>query len=908
MDSAIMERRRKGRMRRRLRGNNWTNMNDTEDEKNAGAEDEKVKGPPQQLQGREYHNEKNVDCNGQWRSDDDSEDEFYSDALTVSSAGGDDENSSVTSADSCAGSQNGDSFFLSSTRFEEDRDDADEDTLVAESGINETRELHLFDSGQGLEMEIAEFEKSSDDEEGHYCDDDDDETGESDNNASEECEEDPKKPYYHPAHPTEIFQALKTMRQCFFLTDLKLITGSGLHFQAHSLVLAAVSSVIQQRLREWDAEKPMEMLLCLGPEVSALGLSAVLEFAYSGTMTGLTRESLAEIQTAAVYLGVPRVLELCKAEEEREKKDGEQKMEDKRKTSAEEQMKVSLQSIRQMWEDRLGCDVELEAEGRVFHAHRALLTASSDYFYAMFRSGMRETQQVSVSLLLIGALELEALLFCSYSGELHLNWRCVFELTGAALQFQLQPALSLCLGFMQKEMDAHNCLDVAAFAKAYEMTDLQETADDFVLRHFEDAAVAVKFQDLPVEQLKKYLQSNALCVGSELVVFKAVVSWIEANPKRRVKEASELMATIQFPLMTFKEFKEVKAVASWPQASANNLYECLLEEFWSSTFNAQSDCRTYLPKETLVLVGGERITENFEKHTPCKDIWFSNSIRNYVGITKRIEWRMLTDLPEKPRFCHSVGVIMGKLYVVGGRHYYGETDIMNCTYRYDPIQNGWERLANMLERRSSFALVVLDEKIYAIGGESEVNVDSVEVYCPNTNSWSLVHPLDHCLSGHAASVLNGKIFISGGFDCKYQCLASMSLYHPDQGTTYLADMSQNRAQHCMETFQDYLYVAGGVSGADGQLIDQLACELYDPVGNFWASILPMSVPHVNAASAVLEGKLYILGGCSQEDYRDTKLVHRYDPAAQRWETLCGTPGPNTYIAACVLSVPTHLRQ
>lgn len=46
----------------------------------------------------------------------------------------------------------------------------------------------------------------------------------------------------------------------------------------------------------------------------------------------------------------------------------------------------------------------------------------------------------------------------------------------------------------------------------------------------------------------------------------------------------------------------------------------------------------------------------------------------------------------------------------------------------------------MNEKRGSFALVVLNDQIYAIGGErdSEVNMESVEVYCPNKNSWRLV--------------------------------------------------------------------------------------------------------------------------------------------------------------------------
>lgn len=58
-------------------------------------------------------------------------------------------------------------------------------------------------------------------------------------------------------------------------------------------------------------------------------------------------------------------------------------------------------------------------------------------------------------------------------------------------------------------------------------------------------------------------------------------------------------------------------------------------------------------------------------------------------------------------------------------------------YRYDPIQNSWKRLADMNERRGNFALVVLNEKLFAIGGDkdSEVNTGSVEVYCPITDSW-----------------------------------------------------------------------------------------------------------------------------------------------------------------------------
>lgn len=206
-------------------------------------------------------------------------------------------------------------------------------------------------------------------------------------------------------------------------------------------------------------------------------------------------------------------------------------------------------------------------------------------------------------------------------------------------------------------------------------------ADNFVLRHFQDVSITPKFQDRPVEKLNKYLQSDFLCVPSKLPVFKAVMCWIEAFPKKWVKLARELMITIQFSLMAFKEFKEVKSIMSWPRIGAKRLYDSLLEEFCSSSSDVQSNFRAYMPKDPLVLVGGERITDNFDKRRPCRDMWFSNSLQNHVGLVKKVEWRMMGTLPEKPRFSCGVGVMRGKLYVVGGRHYYGKADTMNCTYR-----------------------------------------------------------------------------------------------------------------------------------------------------------------------------------------------------------------------------------
>lgn len=294
---------------------------------------------------------------------------------------------------------------------------------------------------------------------------------------------------------------------------------------------------------------------------------------------------------------------------------------------------------------------------------------------------MKESHQSCVRLPFLLASELQFLLDCSYSGALPLSWSCVFEITSTALQLQYQPALSLCISFLQQEINPHSCLDVVSFAEAYEMTHLQEAADDFVLRQFQKVACTLKFKDLPAKQLLRYLNSHSLCVSSELVVFKAVVAWIQAKPKKRLKLAKELMKSIHFPLMTFKEFKEVQSLNMWTDHSLAELYEAVFEEFCANETESRCQWRIYLPKENLVLIGGDQTSDDLGSRSISRELWFGNSLRNHTGIRKAMEWRKLGEMPDPPRFRHEVAVLYGKLYIFGGKKYYGTYDTLSSVYR-----------------------------------------------------------------------------------------------------------------------------------------------------------------------------------------------------------------------------------
>lgn len=316
--------------------------------------------------------------------------------------------------------------------------------------------------------------------------------------------------------------------------------------------------------------------------------------------------------------------------------------------------------------------------------HRVILAASSDYFRGMFTCGMRESHQTCIALPFLSPSELEALISCSYSGTLPLSWDCIFEISCTALQLQFQPALSLCLDFMRQEMEASSCLDVASFAEAYEMPELLEEANDFVLRNFWEVSATSKFQDLPAEKLLDILRCDDLCVPSELAVFRAVISWVEADPEERLGQAGVLMTGVRFPLMTFREFREVRAINLRLECFGNKeveLYGSALKEFAFSLPETQDLCRVRRPKDTLVVVGGDQLNPDMGQRIPSRELWFANSLRSGTGLVKVMEWRRFGEMPDKPKFRHGVAAMVGRLYVFGGCYYYCKDDMMKSTYR-----------------------------------------------------------------------------------------------------------------------------------------------------------------------------------------------------------------------------------
>ncbi|XP_032059830.1 kelch-like protein 33 [Aythya fuligula] len=669
---------------------------------------------------------------------------------------------------------------------------------------------------------------------------------------------------------------------------------------AHAVVLASISSFflrfLEGRTRELRQGPPSHVPL--PPGVTLWGWRAVLAFAYEGTMP-CGREK--EVEEAARALGAPRLVAACASRLENDHQEGG--------PEALEEQWETLRAMEKLHACGLGCDLQLQAGDEVIPVQRLALSCSCDFFRALFTCPMREATHDPAAPLATGLTpeELRLLLSFAYTGAVAGPWPVVLEAAETSLRYQAWGLLTLCLDVFTHGLTPETGLDVLAFAVDYGLAQVSRVAEDYILATFPSVVTTPAFLELPAHLLIRLLRSDGLNVLHELEALEAASRWLVANGDGQEDIAKEVLSSVRFALMSGQELKKVQSVAAGAADPG------LLRQLMIASLEpvAQLPCRVRSLQEVLVVCGGDKLTTNMAARKPSRHLWFAHRYLSAVGLVKRVEWRALGDFPDGPRFRHAVAVVGNVLYVLGGKRYYGVHDTLASVYRYRPMDDSWERLASMTCGRSYFAAVALGGFIYAMGGSSGdlYCTDTVECYDLSADTWRTCQPLPMALCGHAACALDGALYVSGGCDEAYQCQTALLRYVPGAPATLLAPMNGQRAGHVMEEAGGQLYVAGGLCQRDGQsgYKDQLAFEVYSPKLNIWVLLSPLPQAHVVGGAAVLGGELLVLGGYSHETYRDTHLIHAYQPGTRRWITRGTLPHAYTDLRVCVLTVPSALR-
>ena len=212
-------------------------------------------------------------------------------------------------------------------------------------------------------------------------------------------------------------------------------------------------------------------------------------------------------------------------------------------------------------------------------------------------------------------------------------------------------------------------------------------------------------------------------------------------------------------------------------------------------------------------------------------------------------------------------------------------------------QGVWETKAPMPTGREYIAVGVVNSVLFAVGGNGNPQLQTVEAYDPATNTWTTKAPMPTPRMGTAAGVLNGILYVVGGRGSSLESLQTVEAYNPLTNTwTTKAPMPTARQYPAAGVVNGVLYAVGGAVDANGGALQTV--EAYDPLTNTWTTKAPMPTARWLLAVSVVNGVLYAVGG---ETPNVLQTVEAYDPTTDVWTTKATMPTARTALAMDVIN-------
>ncbi len=222
-----------------------------------------------------------------------------------------------------------------------------------------------------------------------------------------------------------------------------------------------------------------------------------------------------------------------------------------------------------LWANNQHCDVTLCVDGQEIAGHKVMLALFSPYFSAMFSHDMQEGKSNRINILEpnLPKSVLRALVHYMYSGEITITGDNVQALLVGSNFLGVNATQEACVTFVKSNMDASSCASVFHMADTLGNMNLRQTAKSYFLHNFTRISKEDDYLDLPVELLVElfsddyiYVELNGVIPPTkklELVLFEALLRYIQHDVRNRSTVVSKLLSTIRLPLMDKKDLKRV---------------------------------------------------------------------------------------------------------------------------------------------------------------------------------------------------------------------------------------------------------------------------------------------------------------------------------------------------------------
>jgi N-acetylneuraminic acid mutarotase len=218
----------------------------------------------------------------------------------------------------------------------------------------------------------------------------------------------------------------------------------------------------------------------------------------------------------------------------------------------------------------------------------------------------------------------------------------------------------------------------------------------------------------------------------------------------------------------------------------------------------------------------------------------SGAVQVYDPSAPTPAWTSVAPLPVPVFWAAATTGADGHIYVMGGYPtIQGSQPGVDTVQIYDPVSNSWSIAAPISVPRYVLAAATgPDGRVYALPGASvSGTINVTEAYTPSTNSWSTVASPNTARQAEAAvTSSDGRIFAIGGADAANNLFATVEAYSTGTNTwTDLAPLNVARAALAAAKGLDgKIYAFGGRTTSFGPLN---TVEVYNTV-----TLTPASVP------------------------------------------------------------------
>jgi N-acetylneuraminic acid mutarotase len=126
----------------------------------------------------------------------------------------------------------------------------------------------------------------------------------------------------------------------------------------------------------------------------------------------------------------------------------------------------------------------------------------------------------------------------------------------------------------------------------------------------------------------------------------------------------------------------------------------------------------------------------------------------------------------------------------------------------------------------------------------------------------------------------------------------LDLDHPENGWVSRAPLPAPRNHLGTAVLNGKIYAVGGQYLEEDSGINSDAVDVYDPLTDAWTSAanLPLPISHTHASTVVMNGKIVSLGG-EYEHNQIASEVLVYDPTVDMWSLLGYLPAPRRAMVA-----------